>query len=136
MPEIHRTHSFLQRVVTHTTVVGGERPVTKHRIVKQVDCGHGYFQVVRLACSLEPGHDSIPFTCSRINWNQIVVVEIDAHRADFRQQSNCVDGRKRRTYRVAKWISTAIAYRPESKSKLVLRSWCKSIVNHGLPLLF
>ena len=64
--------------------------------------------------------DAIAVRGRRVDGHEIVVVEIDAPRANFCEQRNRIGWRERRPDDVAERIAAAIADRPEAERELVL----------------
>ena len=67
-------------------------------------------------------HDLVALGLLSVNRHKIVVVEVDAPRADFRQQLHRINGWQRRPDRFTERIAPTIADRPQPEAELVLRS--------------
>ena len=74
-----------------------------------------------LHAALELAHDAVALGRRGVDRHQIVVVQVDAPRAEFAENGDDVIGRNGGTNGVAKWIATAVAECPEAKRKFVFR---------------
>ena len=119
-PEIHRGHRLLQRVRTDPAVVCGKRAIAEHRVVEQVHGRHRHHDAVPFARAGKLLHDPVALGCRRVDWDQIVVVQVDAPRPDLRKHRDGGGRRKRIPDRITEWIAAAVADRPQSKRELVL----------------
>src|SRR5262249_28786772 len=118
--EIHRPHRLLQRVGADLRVVRRERAVLERRIGEKIRRRHRNEEAGLVQRLLEVPDDLIPLGRRRGNRHEIVVVEVDPHRAHFRQQVHDPDGRHRLTHRLAERIAAGIADRPEAEGERVL----------------
>ena len=82
----------------------------------------------------EVAHDAVSLLGSRVDRNQIVVMEVDSIRAQFAQFLNHGDRTQTRARRIAKRIAAAIANGPQSKGEFVFRFRLVS-VSHSFPFL-
>ena len=84
--QVNRLHGFLDGIGAHFGIVGCERAILEDWIIKQVGCSHGNLKAGRFQCLAEILLDLVCFGRRCINRDQVVIVEVDAVRADLPQQ--------------------------------------------------
>ena len=80
----------------------------------------------RLAGRLEILDDAIALGGGGVDRHEVVVVQVDAPRADLGQQRDRIDRRQRIAHDVAERIAAAIADGPQAERELVFRPRCVS----------
>ena len=85
--EVHGAHGLLQGVRAHFGIVGRERAVLEDRVGEQVRGRHRHDKPVVAQGLLELGDDLIALAGRGVDGNEIVVVQVDAVRAQFRPVS-------------------------------------------------
>src|SRR5206468_11606763 len=81
---------------------------------------HRHHDAVPFARAGKLLHDPIALGRRRVDWDQIVVVQVDAPRPNLRKHRDGGGRRKRIPDRITEWIAAAVADRPQSKRELVL----------------
>ena len=90
--QIDRPHRLLQRVRADLRVVRRERAVAEHGISEQVRRGHRHHETRRVQRLAEVGDDLIALVRAGVDRHEVVVVEVDAPRADLGEQLDELDG--------------------------------------------
>ena len=119
--QIHRAHRFLYGVRADARIVRRERAVPKHRIGEQVRRRHGDGHARRLERAAEGGDDPAALRGRRVDWHQIVVVEVHAPCPELSQLLHGDDRIERGPDDLTEWIASAVAHGPEPKGELVGR---------------
>src|SRR5207248_1777413 len=84
--QVHRGASLLHGVSTHLRIVSGKRAVAEDRLVEEVDRGHRHDETMLSTGRFELAHDAVALRGRGINRHEVVIVEVDAPRADFPEQ--------------------------------------------------
>ena len=132
--EIHRAHRFLHGVGAHFGIARGERAVAKNGMREERNSSHRHDEPVLFAGALEGRDDRVALVRRCVDRNEIVVVQVDAPRADFGEHRDDVVGRNHRTHEIAKGIAPAIPYRPQTKCEFMFWFRFKRIPRHGTHL--
>src|SRR6185437_4689716 len=126
--EIHGAHGLLQGISADVWIIGSKGAIAEYGMEEERYSRHGHNDVVFFAGLLEVAHNLVMFRRSRVNWNQVVVVQVDAPRAYFSEQIDKLRRGEQGTDEVAEGITSAIADGPQSESKFMLRAWLIFIV--------
>ena len=85
--QIHRAHRFLHGVSADFRIARGKRAVAKNRMREERNRRHRHDEAVLFARALERRDDRVALVRRRVDRHEIVVVQVDAPRADFGQAS-------------------------------------------------
>ena len=124
-------HRLLQGVGTDAGVVRREGAIAEDRIGEQVRRRHRHAHAVVLEGLLEAADDAVAFGGRGVNRHQIVVVEIDAPRAEIAQPLDRNDRVHRWPDELAEGVSTAVADGPEAEGELVRSGGSESVGLHA-----
>ncbi len=91
--QVDGMQSLLHGVSAHVRVVGGKSAVLKGRITEQIGCGHRHHKASVFERFLERRYQAVTLSGRSVDWNKIVVVQIDAIGTNFAQQINQINWR-------------------------------------------
>jgi hypothetical protein len=115
----------------HRGVVGRERTFLEHGIREQVRRRHRHLHARVVQGAAEPLQDRLAFGGRRAGRDQVVVVEVDAVRAELGEALHGLDRIEWRARLVAERITTDIADGPQPEGE-ALRSRRYVLIVHGL----
>ena len=121
--EVHRAHGLLERVRADARVVARERAVAKHRVAEQVGRRHRHAHAGIAQRLLEVANDLVALGRGRVARHEIVVVQVDAVRAELAELADDLRRRDGRTHGIAERIAPWIADRPQAEGEVVFRLW-------------
>ena len=124
-------HRLLQRVGPHLRVIAGEGAVPKCRVRKKIRRRHRHDQAVLVQRLFEVAHDPVAPGRGRIDRHQVVVMEVDAPRADLPQKLDQLHRRAHLPHRVAERVASNVADGPKTKTEFIFRFGC---IGHELLL--
>ena len=130
--QIHRAHRLLHGVGADAGVVRRERAVLEHRIGEQVGRRHRHRHAGGVERLAEVAHDAVALGGGGVDRHEVVVVEVDAPRAEL---GEAVHGRhriERRPHELAERIAAAVADGPETEREFVCGCGCQRHVRHPL----
>jgi hypothetical protein len=130
---IHRPHRLLQRVQPHARIARRKSAVFENRIVKEIRGGHRHLHAGLAERLFELAHDAISIAGGSIDRDQIVVMKIDAIRAQLTQTLHDRDRTNGRARGVAKRIASPVADSPQAKSEFMFGFWLIVIICHCFP---
>ena len=117
--QVNGVHRLVQGVGAHLGVVGRERTILESRVTEQVGGRHRHDQAGVGQCLLEIGHDAVALGGRGVNGNQVVVVEVDAVRADLGQQVDDLHGREFGAHGRTERVGAGVADGPQAKGEFV-----------------
>jgi alanine racemase len=119
--EFHGPHGFLDGIGADLGVVAGERAVFEDRIAEEVGGGHGDEKAVGIEGLFEIPDDLIALGACGVDGDEVVVVEIDAVRADLAEEVANLDGRKLGADGPTERIAADVADGPQAKGEFQFR---------------
>ena len=118
-PQVDGAHGLLDGELTHLGIVGGERAFFEDRVREEVGGGHRHLQAVVGQRPFEGGNDRVALARSRVEGDQVVVVEVDSVDAQGGELLDHALGRNHPAHGIAKRVTTRIADGPEAKREHV-----------------
>src|SRR5690625_37340 len=130
--EVDVAHDFANREAAYGAVVRGEAAVLEHWMAEQIRRRRGDHQP-RVGEALLPlGHDALTFRLVDTERDDVVVVEVDAVRADLREFVQPAYRVEVRSGRLTERVSAAVRNGPKTERELVFG--CRLRCGHALPL--
>src|SRR3954471_8886302 len=120
--EVHVVHDLAQGVAADCAVVAGEAAVLEDGVAEQVGRDHGHHEAGLGQGSFELVDDPGPLAAAGSGWDQVVVVELDAVRAELGEFVHRLYGCQDRPGGLAEQVAGLPADGPQAEAELVLTS--------------